>query len=123
MLGDVGLGDHVLDGGGDGLGGDGVDVAEGEAEEAVTDALLELGRERVGELDGLGFDDEAADVDVVGADGAGGGGAVAVGDLPGGVGGFLEGAGFGRVEDGVACRGRGFRKFGGPDLKRQCISE
>ena len=99
------------------MGGHGVDVAEGEAEEAVTDALLELGREGVGELDGLGFDDEAADVDVVGADGAGGRGAVAVGDLPGGVGGVLERAGFGRVEDGVACRGRGFWEFGGPYLE------
>ena len=61
---------------------DSIDRAVGETQEAITDALLELIGEGVGELDGLVFDAEAANVDVISADGARSGGEVAVGDPP-----------------------------------------
>lgn len=106
-LGDVVLGDHVLDRGLDAAGLDGVDGAEGEAEKPVALVLLELGGELFGQLDGLVLDDDAADVDDVCSDGAGGGGTVSVGDLPGRARGVFERAGLFGVEDGMlgACPG------------------
>lgn len=69
-LGDVGLRDHVLHGGLHGGGGDGVDAAKGEAEEAVAGVLLELRREGFGKLDALVLDGQTAKGHVVGTDGA-----------------------------------------------------
>lgn len=118
----IGLGYHVFDGSCDGGGRDGVDATKGQAEEPVTDALLELLGEHVGEFDGLSFDDKAADVDVVGADGAGGGGAVTVRDLPCGAGGVLEGARLGGIEDGVASSGSRLGELSRPDLVDNGVS-
>ena len=81
-LGDVALGDHVLDGCLHGGRGDGVDGAPGETEEAVAAVLLELGGERFGKLDGLVFDLQAADCDVVCSHCARGGRVVPIGDFP-----------------------------------------
>jgi len=67
----------------------------------------------------LVFDGKAADGDVIRADGAGGGGAVAVGDLPGGaLGGFVGGGFFGVVDCVVGAGGGegGGGEFGGEDL-------
>ena len=89
-------------------GADGVELAEGEADEAVGRAVGDEGGGDLGrEADGLGGDGGAADVDGVGADGAKGEGAVAVGDVEGGAGGGLEGGGFGWVEGRVAGLGGG----------------
>ena len=99
---DVGLRDHVLDGGFYRMGRNGIDAAPCEAEETVADALPELRREGFGELDGLGLNGQAADIDVVGTNGAGGRGPVAIGDLPRGAGRFLESTRLSRVEDGMA---------------------
>lgn len=116
-LGDVILGDHVLDRGLDAAGGDGVDFAEGEAEEPVARVLLELGGEGFGQLDCLVLDDDAADVDDVCADRAGGGGTVSIGDLPGRARRVFERAGLVGVEDGMfAAFCGGCRQFGGPKL-------
>ena len=65
---DVVLGDHVLDRGLDTARLDGVDGAKGEAEESVAAILLELGGKGFGQLDGLVFNDYAADVDDVRSD-------------------------------------------------------
>ena len=116
-LGDVVLGNHVLDRGLDAGGGDGVDFAEGEAEEPVARVLLELGGEGFGQLDGLILDDDAADVDDVCSDGARGRRTVSVGDLPGRARGVFERAGLAGVEDGMSgafCGG--CRQLGGPKL-------
>lgn len=74
-----------------------------------------MGSELGGELDGLVLDGEAADGDVVGAAVAGGGGAVAVGDLPGLTGELLECGGFRWVEDGVVLL-EALAEFRGEDL-------
>ena len=82
---------------------DGVDVVEGEAEEAVIgDVAHELGRDGFGELDGLAADTCLANFDEVGVDVAGRGGAVAVADGPGITGQGLGGLGFRGVVDDVA---------------------
>lgn len=117
-LGDVVLGDHVLDWGLDAGGGDGVDGTEGEAEEPVARVLLELSGEGFGQLDGLVFDDDAADVDDVCSNGARGRGTISVGDLPGRARGVFERAGLCGVEDGMfGAFGGGCRQLGGPKLR------
>ena len=73
---DIRLRNHVLDGCLNRFRGHGIDVAPCETEKAVAGTLLELGRKRIGKLDSLVFDDQSADVDIVSADGTGGGGAV-----------------------------------------------
>ena len=70
FFGDVLLGDHVFDGGRYRFREDSVDGAERETEKAIAGALFELRGEGLGELDGLVFDCQAADCDIVGADGA-----------------------------------------------------
>ena len=97
----------------DGL--DSVDGVEGEAEQAViVDVLLELGRDGLGELDGLATDGRAADGDGVCVDVARGARAIAVGDVPRVAGQLLRAAGGGRVIDPVAVCG-GCRELGGED--------
>lgn len=98
-LGDVVLGDHVLDGSLHRGGSDGVDGSPGETEKPVAAVLLELGREALGQLDGLVFDDETAHIHDVRSHCARGGGTIPVGNLPGGTRGVLECAGLGGVED------------------------
>ena len=115
---DIVLGDHVLDRGCHRSRGNSVDAPKGEAEEAVTHPLLECRGKLLSELDGLILDHETADVEVIGTNVARGRGAVAVGDLPGGAGGFLERAGLFRIKDcviGFAADRAG--EFGGPDPK------
>ena len=81
-------------------GADGVDAAEGEAEEAVVVGVLcELGGDLSGGLDCLGGGSDGADDDLVGVDISAGAGAVLVGNLPGCSGDLL--AGCGRVVLGV----------------------
>lgn len=87
---DVVLGDHVLNGSLHWDGSDRVDGSPGEAQESVTAVLLELGREGVGQLDGLVLDDETAHIDDVRSHGARGRGVVSVGDFPGRTRGVLE---------------------------------
>ena len=65
---DIILGDHVLDRGLDTAGLDGVDGTKGEAKEPVAAILLELGRKGFGQLNGLVFDNNAADVNDVRSD-------------------------------------------------------
>ena len=89
---DVVLGDHVLNGSLDGLGGDGIDGCKGETEEAVTAVLLKLGGKGFGQLYRLVLDDETAKVDDVCSDRARRRGIISVGNLPGRAGGVLEGA-------------------------------
>lgn len=89
---DVVLGDHVLHGSLDGLGGDGVDGSKGETEEPVTAVLLKLGGKGIGQLDGLVLDDETAKVDDVCSDRARRRGIISVRNLPGRARGVLEGA-------------------------------
>ena len=81
-FGDVGLGDHVLNGSLHRCWSDSIDRAPGETEEAVASVLLKLGREAFGQLDGLLLDDKAADVDDVCSHCARGRGAISVGNLP-----------------------------------------
>ena len=64
---DVVLGDHVLDGSLHWGGGDRIDGCPGKAAESVTGVLLELGREGLGQLDGLVPDDKTTHVDDVGS--------------------------------------------------------
>lgn len=96
FLGDVALGDHVGDGSrlwvwsAEGA-GDGVDLREGQTQEAVSGTLGELGGQGLGELDGLVLYLETADGDQVCADVSRGRAAVAVLDLPGLASGLLEG--------------------------------
>lgn len=76
------LGDGV---GQEGLGrgrGDGVDAVEGETDETVARAGGELAGGGGGSLNSLAGDGDAADVDGVAVDGAGGAGTITVGDLP-----------------------------------------
>lgn len=68
--GDVVLGDQVVDWSSDWFRGDGVDVSEGEAEEARAFAFLETRGEVVCELDALFVNCEAAESDRIFADGA-----------------------------------------------------
>ena len=82
VLGDVGLGDHILNRGGDFVRGNTVDTAKSETKNTVTDTLLELVGDSVGNFDRLLVDIESADNDSVGTDGAGGIRNVAVNDPP-----------------------------------------
>ena len=87
---------------------DGVEFAEGEADEAVGRGVGDEGvGDGGGEADGLGRHGRATDVDRVGADRAEGEGAVAVGDVEGGACRGLEGGGFRGVVDRVAGLGSG----------------
>lgn len=76
------LSNHVLDGRVNLYWHDGIDCPERETHEAITDALLQLVRQGVGELDGLIFNADAANGDGICPNGARGGGEVAVGDIP-----------------------------------------
>ena len=89
-LGDVVLGDHVLDGRLHRLGRHGVDGSKGEAEESVARVLLELGGKRLGQLDGLALDDEATHVDDVCSHSTRGRGPITVGYLPRGAGAIFK---------------------------------
>ncbi len=85
------------------LRGDGVDAAEGQADEAVVVGVLgELGGDLGGGLDGLALELDAADVDDVGVDVARGAAAVAVLDAPGGARELLGRGALGRGIDAVA---------------------
>lgn len=82
---------------------DGVERAEGQAQEAVDGRVRgEAGGDGGGHLDSLGRDGQAADGDLVLVDGAAGGGAVAVGDGPGGARQLAGGAAAGGVVAGLA---------------------
>lgn len=119
---DVLLGDHVLDGGCDLLGFHGVDLAEGEAEQAITGTLSKLWRKMAGEFYSLVLDGQSTEAHIVGADVARGGRPVAVLDLPGAAGTPFVGGGFLGVEDiVVASCGLGFNvEICGPYLR--CLS-
>lgn len=62
--------------------GDGVDGAEGQAQEAIALVLSELGANGFGQFDGLAGDGCTADVDDVGVDVAAGRAAISVADFP-----------------------------------------
>ena len=85
VLRDVGLGNHILNRGGDLGRGHFVGTAKAESKDAVTDILLELVGDRVGKFDRLLFDTESADNDGVCTDGARRRGKVTVGDPPCGI--------------------------------------
>ena len=78
----VGLGDHILNRGGDFVRGYSIDTAKSETKDAVTDTLLELVGDSIGNFDRLLLDTESADDDSVCTDGAGGIRNVAVNDPP-----------------------------------------
>jgi hypothetical protein len=83
-----------------------------------------LRRQLVGELDGLAFDTEAAEGDVVGADLPGGRGAVAVSDFPGRAFEFLIGCRLFGVELLVPGAVGGFgagAEEGGPELRHVVV--
>lgn len=85
------------------VGRDGVQAAEGQAEQAVVVRVLgELGGDNLGRLNGLLGDGQAANGDLVGVDVAAGGAAVAVRDLPGGARELAGGAALARVVDALA---------------------
>ena len=87
---------------------DGVEFAEGKADEAVGCGVRDEGiGDGGGEADGLGRHGRAPDVDRVGADRAEGKGAVAVRDVECGAGRGLEGGRFRGVIDRVAGLGGG----------------
>lgn len=99
-LGDIGLGDHVLDWGLDGARLDSVDGPKSKAEKTVTRTGSKLSRKLLSKLDGLSFDGQTTNVDIVGTDITRCGGAVAVGDLPCCIG-LLESARLASIEDRV----------------------
>ena len=93
-------GRDVVEKGLDGLRRDGVELGEGEPDEAVVVRVLhELVADGRGQLDGLARHRGAADVDRVGALGAGRAGLVAKLDVEGGALDGLEGGRFGGVEE------------------------
>ena len=67
---DVLLSDHVFDWSLCGSRGDGVDITEGETEEAITNTCGKLRGKSLGELDSLVLDDQTTDIDLVRADSA-----------------------------------------------------
>lgn len=101
-FGDVGLFDHVLDRRGHGLGANGVDGAECQAQEAVADAGGKLIGQLLGQFNGLIFDDQITEVDVVGANITRCIGAVSVRYLPRRAGCLLERTGLCGVKDVVS---------------------
>ena len=82
VLRDVGLGDHILNRCGDFGRGHIVGTAKAETKDAVTDILLELVGDGVGQFDRLLLDTESTDDDSVCTDGARRIGKVIIRDLP-----------------------------------------
>ena len=79
-----------------------------------------MGGELLGKFDGLVLDRQAADCDVIGSYGPGGGRAISVRYFPAGALGGFVGARLGRVVNGVGAgfADGGFGKLGGEDLVR-----
>lgn len=87
---DVVLGDHILNGSLHRVGSDSIDGSPGKTEESIATVLLELGRESLGQLDGLVLDDETAHIDDVRSHCARGRRIISVGNFPGRTRGVLE---------------------------------
>jgi hypothetical protein len=81
------------------LGFHGVDLTEGEAEQAIAGTYSELWRETAGEFYSLVLNSQSTKAHIVSADVARSGRAVAVLDLPGAAGTLFVGGGFLGVED------------------------